>query len=302
MHNKYTHLSLIDADHRVKHSYAFSLKIKNLIKKIIKYDFFSSSDRSHSESHVREDIPFSLYVVLRHAYYDDLQAGTNGKHRPSGFSYVKTMKNLVDTIEISKYARSVKLIVFYTGSEQELSRDVSMLPILNSTMNFEIKIVDGSSALDSWLIMLRYIRSSNINNEAFVYFLENDYIHDSYWLDAIVELINSGIDFNYINLYDHPDRYKFVANYAKTSLYATNSRHWICTPSACASFITCFKQFKMDFKHFYGCNHDDKIFRKLTGGFLRRKMLMPVPSLSTHSEFEHLAPVARLEEYFKKEA
>ena len=249
MQNKYIHLSLTDADHRVKRSYALTLKFKSFIKKIIKYGYFNSLDCSQPELSVQEEMPFSLYVVLRHAYYDDPHAGTNGKRRPNGFSYVKTMKNLVDTIGISKYAGSVKLIVFYTGSERELSLDVSMLPILNSTMDFEIKIVNASSALDSWLIMLRSIRSSNINDEAFVYFLENDYIHDTHWLDAVADLINSEADFDYINLYDHPDRYKLVANYAKTSLYATNSRHWIYTPSACASFITSFKQFKIDFKN-----------------------------------------------------
>jgi hypothetical protein len=109
------------------------------------------------------------------------------------------------------------------------------------------------------------------------------------------ELIQSQINFDYVTLYDHPDRYIKTSRYNKSEIYVTQNKHWVDTDSTCASFITTYKIFLHDYNEFYTDRHDDKIFRTLTRT-KKRKLIMPIPALSTHAELPHLSPVAKLED------
>lgn len=239
-----------------------------------------------------------LIIIFRHVYINSDVTRFTHKSRPAGFSHLGCLRNLVETILASKYTHRVQLHIFYNGTLDEFQSDEISTFLANSDVNASIKLVEAKSAVESALVMLETIDEISKNNNDIIYILENDYIHASNWIEEVIDVYSSDISFDYLSLYDHPDRYKFPQNYKNSCLYATSKRHWISAPSTCGTFI--FKKcvYIRDFQWLFSTKNDHQMFKKLTVK-LNRTLITPIPGLSVHCMNDHLDPVQQFEKYFR---
>jgi hypothetical protein len=161
-----------------------------------------------------------------------------------------------------------------------------------------------------------------------VYLLEDDYLHLPHSRKVILEGL---LIADYVTLYDHPDKYRLFAesgnpfNYKqlqKTRLYLTPTTHWREINSTTMTFACKVETLKDDYavwakntqrkiprdliafveisqNHFpdllWAFRKHNKIFKVLLSNWLHRKktkkILSPIPSLSTHTEQQFLAPL-----------
>jgi hypothetical protein len=136
------------------------------------------------------------------------------------------------------------------------------------------------------------------DDEAIIYFVENDYLHKSGSDKILVEGLQIG--YNYVALYDHPDKYinganPFVEDGGEvTRVMLSNSCHWKITNSTTMTFAAQVKTLK----------EDEVILRKFTSGThpndfqmflaLRDKqhgLITPIPGYATHGETAWLSPL-----------
>jgi hypothetical protein len=136
------------------------------------------------------------------------------------------------------------------------------------------------------------------NDDEIVYFVENDYLHKPNADKILLEGFNTGYD--YVALYDHPDKYMNGANPLVedggevTRVVLTNSCHWKLTNSTTMTFASKVKTLK----------EDESILREYTLGsyprdfemFLalrekQRGLITPIPGYSTHGETAWLSPL-----------
>lgn len=133
-----------------------------------------------------------------------------------------------------------------------------------------------------------------------VYFAEDDYI---YRLSA-PRIIEEGLTIaDYSSGYDHPDKYinhcDGGPNYhiseggELTRVVITKSSHWKFTNSSCMTFATTVRILKRDldvYKKYCSTSHpnDFPMFEELIQ-IRKSKLVSPIPSVSTHGEYEWLA-------------
>ncbi len=137
------------------------------------------------------------------------------------------------------------------------------------------------------------------DDDSLIYFLEDDYLHCASALQYLRKVASSGCC-DYITLYDHPDKYQtdslnpYVYDGGEeTKVIFTGNHHWKETNSTTMTFAAFVKTLKEDKNHFWRWTgtkypYDFYIFeelRKCAG----RKLLSPIPSLSTHGEIKYLA-------------
>ena len=133
-----------------------------------------------------------------------------------------------------------------------------------------------------------------------VYFAEDDYLYTE---DA-AEIIKEGLDIsNYVSGYDHPDKYMnhdeggpnpYIKDGGElTRVIMSKNKHWKFTNSCCMTFATRVSTLEMDrdvyVKYCNGNNIEDfGIFCELIQS-RQRKLVSPIPSVSTHTETLFLA-------------
>lgn len=141
----------------------------------------------------------------------------------------------------------------------------------------------------------------NLPDNEIVYFLENDYLHKPE-ADRVLE---SGFDlgFDYVTLYDHPDKYlnpaeggnPFCAGRSEeTRVYLGEHCHWKLTNSTTMTFAAKVKTLK----------RDERVLRQWTDGThpydfqmfvelkrLGRRLASPIPGYATHGETKWLSPL-----------
>jgi hypothetical protein len=136
------------------------------------------------------------------------------------------------------------------------------------------------------------------DDETIVYFVENDYLHKPGSDKVLVEGLQIG--YNYVALYDHPDKYMNGANPfvedggEVTRVMLSESCHWKITNSTTMTFAAQVKTLK----------EDESILREYTKGSyprdfemflaLREKqhgLITPIPGYSTHGETAWLSPL-----------
>ena len=136
------------------------------------------------------------------------------------------------------------------------------------------------------------------DDETIVYFVENDYLHKPGSDKILVEGLQIG--YNYVALYDHPNKYINGANpFIKdggevTRVMLSNSCHWKITNSTTMTFAAQVKTLK----------EDESILREYTSGSyprdfemflaLREKqhgLITPIPGYATHGETYWLSPL-----------
>lgn len=136
------------------------------------------------------------------------------------------------------------------------------------------------------------------DDDALVYFLEDDYLHIPGSLDILREAAECNYT-DYLTLYDHPDKYSneknpYVTHEGESSrVYWCGHRHWKETNSTTmtfAAFADVLKKDKKTFRNWTKDRHpwDFVLFtdlRKMSG----RRLSCPIPSCSTHGEQSSLA-------------
>ena len=143
-------------------------------------------------------------------------------------------------------------------------------------------------------------------DDEIVYFLENDYLH-RYNADKVLESAFD-LDFDYVTLYDHPDKYlnpfeggnPFCSNRSEaTRVYLGEHCHWKLTNSTTMTFAAKVKTIKQDIsvlrKWTSGSHpHDFQMFTELTQR--GRRLASPLPGYSTHGETRWLSPLTNWKE------
>jgi len=135
------------------------------------------------------------------------------------------------------------------------------------------------------------------NLDETIYFAEDDYLY----LLGSDQTLKEGLEkADYDSVYDHPDKYQDGLNpYVKdggekTKVILTRSSHWKFTNSSTMTFSSRVKTLKADYKIWKKClidtyPYDFKAFQDLRRR--GRKLITPIPSLSTHAEPNFLAPL-----------
>jgi len=219
--------------------------------------------------------------------------------RPSWFSHDKCFDNLLDTID----AEQVKVIVSFDGDPFEF---VEKFKHHRKWDSVEVVPVDLSEepkqrfprGLHNAFKVYDLIESSYLPDDDFVYVLENDYLHVHGWVDKLLELNDANIDFDYVSLYDHLDKYyhadrrkkqKGMYKDLESQIFVSASHHWRSTPSTCGSWITRAKTFAEDERVLRSYVDDFALFTKLCEDE-NRLLISAVPGLSTHCIKEYLSP------------
>jgi hypothetical protein len=141
-------------------------------------------------------------------------------------------------------------------------------------------------------------KSLKYEDDEIVYFVENDYLHKQNSPQILKEGFDTGYD--YIALYDHPDKYvnganPFVEDGGEvTRVVLTDNSHWKLTNSTTMTFAAKVKTLK----------EDESVLRSFTNGSyprdfdmflaLREKgrgLITPIPGYSTHGETAWLSPL-----------
>jgi hypothetical protein len=234
----------------------------------------------------------SIHIFYRHIHEKHNQRSRDpNKTRPTWFSHESCFANLLDTVQKSNYSKNVTITMIYDGTPAEFNSDF-VVPISNlySQVPIEVKITDAGSNLASWRVAIQCALEANIRDEDFIYFLENDYLHQYGWLDRFLELCDSNVLFSYVSLYDHRDKY-FYDMYSglASQIYVTSNHHWRTTPSTCGSFLVTRKILAEDAALWAREVQDHFQFQEL---FQQRNRVLvsPIPGLSTHCMEHYLSP------------
>lgn len=235
-------------------------------------------------------------IYFRHT--DISRATING--RPDWFSHEACFRNLISTIERSKFNSNVIFNFIFDGNPDILDSEPLYKLFKNSLLcNKKIHVINGGDQRKAWRACIDIVSSDirNMESSDLIYLLENDYVHLHNWLDELNSLNNSLINWDVISLYDHPDKYHEYCEHIdaeknknpKSCVYFTGTHHWKLAPSTCATYIMRADMFdKLKTILSMGI-YDYKLFFILTK-ILRRKLISPIPSLSTHSMASLLAP------------
>lgn len=235
-----------------------------------------------------------------HIYYRHTSSHrSTGKDRPNWFSHELCFANLLESLTAQRINLGATLNIVFDGSEDELALDFSFKHIsspafANSAVAKRTRIhrIDGGDQRAAWLrcldIVVRDLETV-VRDCDLLYFLENDYMHQSDWMLHLADLIRKGPRWDYLSLYDHPDKYTGLYNGLRSRIVIAGARHWRSTPSTCWTFLVSKKTLQRDYRYLKFVLRDRYNFPFLTK-VLRRTLLSPIPSLSTHCMAEFLSP------------
>lgn len=218
-----------------------------------------------------------FYIIYRMAE----KANKNNKNKPEYIDNVNCLLNLTNC-GISKE----QIIIF--GDNLIESKKFARF---NCGTFYEV-VNHGNS--NSFLEVLNFALN-NLNKDAIVYFVEDDYLHRPDFIEIIREGLSRA---DYVSLYDHPDKYYYEP---AATLFYTKSTHWKYTSSTTMTFAT-----KVD-----TLNFDHKIFTKYIENTVNppdydlwnfltkngRKLATPIPGFATHGETQWLSPIIEWQKY-----
>lgn len=216
-----------------------------------------------------------------HTYYRHYDTKNMGGefYRPEWFSYEKCLDNFFETI-----SDQIKFNIVFDG-------DKGVLP--EKYKEFAIEVRARSDAASFFITcgkILKDIDCGKIKDGDLIYLIENDYLHIKGWdieVNNLIHTLKENSDNCYISLYDHYDKY---LKETLSDIVVTSSRHWRLVPSTCGSFIVTKKLFMDDFDILSTIVGDHNKFLML-GETRNRKVITPMPSLSTHCVSGLLAPI-----------
>lgn len=231
-----------------------------------------------------------LHIFYRHVHIPV----TNLKKRPIWFSYEVSFSNLVKTLREQKSDFEINLTVMFDGNQESYQKDfvsqyAKTFNPKKEGFNFGVHLIQAGSDASSFYQTLDYIKNQKIKDADLIYVLENDYLHIKNWPHALQELVSSNIDFDYLSLYDHKDKY-FLPMYEnlESKIYFSG-HHWRTTPSTCGTFLTRFSTLIDDLEVIKKSGGDFYFFKALREQ-KQRVLITPIPGLSTHCMNDYLSP------------
>jgi hypothetical protein len=158
----------------------------------------------------------------------------------------------------------------------------------------KVSMLGGNDA-QSFLNVLNYVIEQNYDDNDIIYFLEDDYLHKSGWIDILLEGFEY-IGADYYTLYDHPDKY-YLPMYEdlQSKIIATPSTHWRTTPSTTNTYACKLETLKKHLPiHIKSCDlvekwtkDHDKFTELWHAG---SNLISCIPGYSTHVEGNMLSP------------
>lgn len=208
-----------------------------------------------------------------HIYYRHYNISGSGQGRPMWFDYEKCYDNLLATLpdrDSNKYI----LNVVYDGNETNW--------ISNYTYHNSYNIIAGGDFKSFQQTCDLVKNNPDIVDGDLIYFIENDYLHKSGWLDKVLELFTTYSGLDYVSLYDHKDKY-FLPAYDDlvSKIFITKTHHWRTTPSTCGTFILTKELFDKDYDILSTMEGDHNKWLWLNSN-RGRHVISPIPGLATH--------------------
>jgi hypothetical protein len=241
----------------------------------------------------------TIHIYFRHCP----TARLTPQARPAWFGYDLCFANLVETTRQGREAGRIILHIVFDGSPEALQTNVispHLFPLFEQTpAAIHIHHVEGGNQRAAWRACLGVIGDgAGIADDDMIYLLENDYLHVPDWVARLEELAASPIEWDYATLYDHPDKYPGYTEVADSARYrnlfskifCAGSHHWRTTPNSTGTYILRGRTYRRDLPILRLGLYDFRLF-KLLGLARRTTVVSPLPSLSTHSMSEYLAPV-----------
>jgi hypothetical protein len=219
------------------------------------------------------------------------------KSRPKWFSHEACLRNLIYTIAQDPQAPRVSLTIMFDGTFEELAVDFAARYIVEAPIPITLQLLTAGSDRFSSMITLSHAHTTAMPENELIYFLENDYLHQSGWVSKVFELFDSGLKVDIVSLYDHGDKY-IAQMYPglQTTLLASSNHHWRTVPSTCGSYILEKAAFDRDWDMFARWL-DDYHFFGLYVNQMGRTLLSPVPGLATHAMTGYLSPAVAWEQF-----
>ena len=246
----------------------------------------------------------TLHIYYRHTPV----TRSSGKSRPPWFSHANCLVNLLDTITDHLADGSVRLNVLFDGTEADMRADFAIGHIAQriaaqpgAAAGITERRIEGGTQRTAWRACVGIVKEdakTRLASGDLVYLLENDYLHMPGWVDEVFALRSQGIEWDYLTLYDHPDKYPNQCDHVDAAryralparLFASSRRHWRTTPSTCASYMLSRETFLQDHAVLRLGLYDLRLFRLLTS-LKRRTLISPLPAMSTHCMAGLLAPI-----------
>lgn len=232
-----------------------------------------------------------IHIFYRHAPMSvEARSRDPHKRRPQWFSYESCFKNLLATISGDKSRERVRITIMFDGSEEDYFSDFTYSYRNHLDGQISLQLLQAGSDKLSGLLTTYYANSQLHAENDIVYFLENDYLHQPHWITKVLDLYDSVKPFDYVSLYDHPDKY-FYDMYTglESKIISSRSHHWRTTPSTCGSFLFEVGVLKKDFEILTTGLPDFYLFKELSEN-RGRVLLSPIVGLSTHCMEGYLSP------------
>ena len=144
-----------------------------------------------------------------------------------------------------------------------------------------------------------YETALQFNDDEFIYFVEDDYLHRYKSNDILVEGVQLA---DYVTLYDHPDKYinsinggnPFVEDGGElTRVITSKSSHWKLTNSTTMTFASNVKTLKADYdiwKQYLTGSHPNDFQAFLQLRSKGKSLISSIPGMATHCEIAWLSP------------
>lgn len=226
-----------------------------------------------------------IAVINRHCLYSNISAN---KEKPSWFDREKIFLNLAKEINRD----DLQFHVFYDGE------NASGHFLENYLDDYNFVFEKCGSGAKSFIKALDFAASLDCE---IVYFVEDDYVHRSGWIDVLIEGMSMGPD--YLTLYDHPDKYDQRLYHPSCSLYTSKTCHWRTTPSTTDTFAckkdTLLKDMEILKKYSTNVSISRDHERFVHLGSLGRILTSCIPGFSNHSLLGYESPTTNWENVLK---
>jgi hypothetical protein len=217
-----------------------------------------------------------------------------GKPRPGWFSKKEC---LASCVKVLGSKASLHFVAHGFGTPVQFD---AFLTVLCPHEPAHLCPIQAANGAEAFLRALDYTLSLDASDDEIVYLVEDDYLHRP----GAAEVIHEGmaLDFHYLTLYDHPDKYldggpnPLVAFRAEnTRLYLGPRCHFKLTNSTTMTFACRLGTLRKDAGVFYEMSKgeivppDFDIFRELCR--LGATIGSAVPAYATHCEAQWLSPL-----------
>ena len=222
-----------------------------------------------------------IRIFQRHCNFSTQSAH---KPRPDWFDREKIFDSFIATLDER---------VDYTAFHDSGNGNIEDHFLSNKNVK-KVSMFGGNDA-QSFLNVLNYVAEQDYDDNDIIYFLEDDYLHKSGWIDIMLE----GFDYigaDYYTLYDHPDKY-YLPMYEdlQSKIIVTPSAHWRTTPSTTNTYACKLETLKKHFPiHVKSCDliekwtKDHAKFTELWS--IGSNLISCIPGYSTHVEGNMLSP------------